>query len=231
MRCAHRLGPGQVLRRGIVSRADFATLEAPQFWAGESPPAFAPTGQENRMNLASLCTRPVVTVPRSATLQEAAAQMREHHIGALVVTEPRSEGDQVCGVITDRDLAIDMLARGIDAAKAPVSELLDGRLFGAAGDADVSEAIARMQEHGVRRLLIHDDAGELIGVVSFDDLLQACAEQLSGLVQVLGKEIERERQERQALTAPPRPAVLRVPASGTAGWGQSLQPSWGSPRA
>lgn len=171
------------------------------------------------MDLATLCTRRVVTVERAASLQQAAALMREHHVGALVVTEGSAEGQRVCGVVTDRDLAIEVLARGLDGVRAQVGQLLDGRMISAPAAADPGEAIVIMKAEGVRRLLVRDDDGNLIGLVSFDDLLQACIEPLTGLAQVVRKGIERETIERQALTTPPRATLLRVPATGTAGWG------------
>ena len=171
------------------------------------------------MQLGSLCKKPIITVGRSATLQQAAALMREHHVGSLVVTEAQDEGERVCGVLTDRDLAIEVLARGLDGARSQVGQLPDGMLISAPMQADIDDAIVLMQTHGVRRLLVRDDSGNLVGLVSFDDLLQACAGQLNGLASVLRKGIERETTERQALAAPPRAAPLRVPSTGTAGWG------------
>ena len=172
------------------------------------------------MNLASLCKRRIVTVERSASLQQAALLMREHHVGSLVVTEAQDEGQRVCGLITDRDLAIEVLARGFDGTRTTVAQLPGGQLVSAPMQADIGEAIALMQAHGVRRLLVRDDSGNLVGLVSFDDLLQACAAQVNGLAELMRKGIERETAERQALSTPPRPAMLRVPATGTAGWGQ-----------
>jgi CBS domain-containing protein len=173
------------------------------------------------MDLASLCKRRIVTVNRSASLQQAAALMREHHVGSLVVTESQDEGHRVCGLVTDRDLVIEVLARGLDAAHTPVGQLPEGKLVSAPMQADIDDAIALMQAHGVRRLLVRDDSGNLVGLVSFDDLLQSCGERLGALAEVVRKGIERETAERQALTTPPRPAMLRVPPMGTAGWGLS----------
>jgi CBS domain-containing protein len=174
------------------------------------------------MPLGSICTRELVTVDRNATLQEAARLMREHHVGAVVVTQNLDAALHVAGIITDRDLAIEVLARGVDGASVAVGALLgNGPLHSVPEDAELGEAIALMQASGVRRLLVHEAGGHLVGIVSFDDVLQACASQLAGLAGVLRKGIEHEMAQRARLTAPPRPAV-RVPAMGTAGWQRSL---------
>jgi CBS domain-containing protein len=169
------------------------------------------------MNIGSIAKRHIVTIDGSSSLQQAALLMREHHVGALVITEASAEGPHVTGIVTDRDLAIEVLAQGIDASKARVGGLVRDRLVSAPEGADLGEAVALMRNAGVRRLLVHGAEGQLVGLVSFDDLLQACAAPLAGLAEVLRKGMEREVAERGAIAAPSRP-VLRVPPMGTAGW-------------
>lgn len=169
------------------------------------------------MNVAELCSRHVITVDAQASLQQAALLMREHHVGALVVIRRDEAGPHVQGVVTDRDLAIEVLARGTDAEQPAVAELAHGPLASVSEDADLAEAIERMQGAGVRRLLVHDAQGQLTGLLSFDDVLPACVTPLAGLAEVLRRGLAREVSERSAVAAPPRPPV-RVPAMGTAGW-------------
>lgn len=175
------------------------------------------------MDMGSICTREVVAIDRGATLQAAAQMMREHHVGSLVVTREGEEGLQVAGIVTDRDLAIQVLASGIDGALMTVGALVgEAPLVIVAEATLLAEAISVMRERGVRRLLVRNDEGQLAGIVSFDDVFEACAAQIAGLSQVLRKGIERESAERSKLTRPP-PPVLRVPAVGTVGWqGESL---------
>jgi CBS domain-containing protein len=171
------------------------------------------------MNIGSICKRHLVTVDARQSLQQAATLMREHHVGALVVVETDGEGPdpRVAGLVTDRDLAIEVLARGGDASQVPTGRLVQSRPVSVPEDADIADAVAAMQAHGVRRVLVHDARGMLVGLVSFDDLLPACVAPLAGLTDTLRKGLERETAERGAIAAPTRPA-LRVPAVGTAGW-------------
>ncbi|MGA1317034.1 MAG: peptidogalycan biosysnthesis protein, partial [Rubrivivax sp.] len=67
------------------------------------------------------------------------------------------------------------------------------------------------------RLLVRDDQGHLAGIVSFDDLLDACAQQLSGLADVMRKGLQREATER-AMASTPQTLTLQIPALGTAAW-------------
>jgi CBS domain-containing protein len=178
------------------------------------------------MKLHALCQRPLVTIDADQPLQRAAQLMREQHVGALVIVHGDGPASQVVGVVTDRDLAIEVLARGGDVAQVPVGRLAGGTLVSAPSDTELPDGIARMQAAGVRRLLLTDAEGLLVGLVSFDDLLQACVAPLTGLAEVLRRGLEREAADRGALAAPVRPRV-HVPAMGTAGWtlnaeGQSM---------
>jgi CBS-domain-containing membrane protein len=171
------------------------------------------------MTIASICTRTVVTVDAASTLTEAARRMREHHVGALVVTQTAPQGTAVVGVVTDRDLAVEVLARGAGGSSAHVGSLVRGPLVAVSEDAGLADAVAQMQQHGVRRLLVSGAQGQLVGIVSLDDLLGAYASQLASLAQVVQAGLAREVQERATVAAPPVPP-LRVPAMGTAGWTQ-----------
>lgn len=167
------------------------------------------------MSLGKLCRRPVVTVDRAAGVREAAALMREQHVGALVVVGPSPDGPQVHGIVTDRDLVIAVLACGAGDDDIAVGDLASEPAARVQASQDMGQAIAVMAEAGVRRLLVTDEQHRLLGLVSMDDLLTACVEQLAGLVQALRHGMA---QEAAAVAGRADPTV-RVPAIGTAGWG------------
>lgn len=172
------------------------------------------------MKIASLCTRRVVTVDGQATLVQAAALMREHHVGALVVTTQAEQGVGVLGVVTDRDLVVEALARGLDPSASRAAELASEALVAVGEEAEAATAVAEMQRAGVRRLLVTDADGRLVGLLSLDDLLRGFADDLASLAGVIRAGIDRE--VRQMPPLPPLPTnLLRIPAVGTAGWGLS----------
>jgi CBS-domain-containing membrane protein len=102
-----------------------------------------------------------------------------------------------------------------------IGELASDRIVSVSEEDDLSSAIAVMQEGGVRRLLVTNAEQQLVGVVSLDDLMDACAAEMAGLAKVIRNGIEREVIESSNLP-PPAPLVLRVPAMGTAGWGNAM---------
>ena len=161
------------------------------------------------MSIAEICQRHVITIGAVATLREAATLMREHHVGALVVTSEVAGQNQVVGMLTDRDLAIEVLARGLGAEDIRVAQVASRRLVAVPGSAGIGEAVAAMQQAGVRRLLVTEGDGQLAGFVTADDLLDALAGQLGGLAAALRSGIARETSERPAMSPPrPRPAFL-----------------------
>lgn len=170
-------------------------------------------------NIGSVCRRRVVSVDAASSLVDAAVLMREHHVGALVVTTQTDDGACVSGVVTDRDLVIDALARGLDGRAATVGELASQRIASVCEDDDLSDALAVMQDSGVRRLLVTNSDGQLTGILSLDDLMDALAKQMDGLAQVIRSNIVREVADS---STPLPPLQVRIPAVGTAGWGQSI---------
>jgi CBS domain-containing protein len=163
------------------------------------------------MKVAEICTRELVMADREASLQQAAALMREHHVGALLVVANGTEGLQAAGIVTDRDVVIEAVARGLDVAQTPVGRLAEGKLAVVRAESTLDEAIEAMKARGVRRLLVAGEGGAVQGIVTLDDLLDAVAHEVSGLARIARAGIERESAERALLPAqPPRP--IRVPA-------------------
>jgi CBS domain-containing protein len=150
------------------------------------------------MNIASLCTRDVVGILADASLHEAAARMCEEHVGALVVVTG-AEPPQVVGLLTDRDLALEGLGRTGTSDDLRAGHLAKSPPIAVLATASLQEAVAAMEKAGVRRLLVVEEDGGVIGIVAAEDLMAAISEELAGLVRALRSGIEREKGERQVL--------------------------------
>ncbi len=159
------------------------------------------------MNIASICQRRVITIEAGASLREAAASMRENHVGSLVVIDA-VEPSRVAGVVTDRDLAIEVLAGDVDAASMRIGQLVNGSLIAVPGSGTIQDAVTVMEEAGVRRLLVTDEEGRVIGFLSSDDLLDAVAAELGGLARALRSGIARESAERPPFPEPEHAVFL-----------------------
>lgn len=159
------------------------------------------------MDIATVCQRHVVTVTATASLCQAALLMRNQHVGALVVTDS-VETERVLGVVTDRDLAIEVLARDPDGLVRSVGDIASRSLVSVAGTASVQDAVDAMERSGVRRLLVTDHGHDVIGILSADDLVEAIAIELSALAAALRSGVTRERTEHMAAEGEPRVVFL-----------------------
>jgi predicted transcriptional regulator len=146
------------------------------------------------MKVGELCIREVVMAEREETVREAAARLRDMHVGCLVVSEERADGRYPIGIVTDRDLVIAVAAAEVGHARAlRVDDVMTRDLIVARTDEDVHDAVSRMREHGVRRLPIIDRQGRLEGILAFDDLVEWMAEQLGDLAKLIAREQRQER--------------------------------------
>lgn len=174
------------------------------------------------MRIGSLCRRRLITIDRGATLAEAASLMREHRVGALLVTGLTSDGLAVAGILTDRDVVIHALAEGIYTEVVTAGDLAPQPTVSVSEDEDASVALAAMQAHGVRRLLVTDAQQCTVGMLSLEDLLLAYAGEMAVLAGVIRSGIEREASESAAAKSAPLPACLHLPTVGTAAWGAPM---------
>ena len=154
------------------------------------------------MNMQQFCNRSVVSVDQGASLSDAARLMRSHHVGALVVTAEDEEGPRVMGLITDRDLTIEILARDLGSSSVRVGQVAQKNLVAVEGDADFDEALSTMKQHGVRRLLIIEPDGQLLGIISSDDLIDVLASQLGSLADAIKVGLAGEAEHRPSLNIP-----------------------------
>lgn len=111
-------------------------------------------------------TKDPLTVAESAPVSEAARLMRDADIGDVLVT--RDDGT-VCGIVTDRDLAVKVIADGKDPNSVTVEDVCSHRLESLESGDPVEKAVALMRDHAIRRIPVIDD-GNLVGIVSLGDL-------------------------------------------------------------
>ena len=147
------------------------------------------------MRIPEICTTEVVCCRPQASALDAARLMRHKHVGdVVVVSDP--EGDRVpLGVVTDRDLTIEVLGNGRDAAQTTLSDVMRSPVVVATESEDASIVVERMRFHGVRRIPVVDARGTLVGIVTLDDLLRAL---LSDMQTLLASQTKAQRREQSS---------------------------------
>lgn len=122
----------------------------------------------------------VVTVEADDPIVTAMWKMRDHNVGAAIVVE----GKQVKGVVTDRDIAL-RLCGGEATGDSSVSRIMSQPPITIREDQGVFNATQLMAKNQIRRLPIVNKKDELVGIVSFDDMLSLCAGELANLSKVI----------------------------------------------
>ena len=135
------------------------------------------------MNIGNICHRNPVTVRRFDELGKAAQLMREKHVGYLVVVEPdEADGSQrPVGVLTDRDIVITVVARETDPRSLRVGDMMTQQPVTVSASESIERALREMRRIGVRRLPTVGQRGELVGIVSLDDMLDVLAGELQNI--------------------------------------------------
>lgn len=147
------------------------------------------------MTVGECCNRQVVIARRDEHLSEVARRMRDFHVGTLVVVDEHDGRRIPVGVVTDRDLVVRVLsdgARGFDALV--VGNVMTTEPVTAREEDNLWDVLKKMRSFGVRRLPVVNDRGGLEGILSFDDLIDLIAEELSDLSTLVSREQKRERE-------------------------------------
>ena len=138
----------------------------------------------------------VVAVVEPETPAVVVAQlMRQHHIGALVVVDA-TEKTRAVGIVTDRDLVLELMAESLDPALFTAGDIMSVDLVTATPDMDAMDAVQLMKTHRLRRLVIVDDSERLVGIATMEDVLELLARELAGLAAGLAGARDRETFER-----------------------------------
>lgn len=130
------------------------------------------------MSLQRFCRKEIAAVSPTESVFEAAQKMREHHVGAVVVTE---SGKPV-GMLTDRDVVLRVVLEGRNPQATSVQDAMSRTVATARSEEQIDDVVHRMRESRVRRLPIVDHAGRVVGLVSLDDLVVLLSAELGEAV-------------------------------------------------
>ena len=149
------------------------------------------------MAIGEICNREVVYVNRDVTVNAACKLMRHYHVGSLVVVD-EIDGKRVpAGILTDRDIVVEIDATDLDPKVITVGDIMLPELVTVAENQGVLETIEIMRSKGVRRVPIVDGESRLIGIVTIDDLLEVLAGELTDIASIVSREQSHERQARR----------------------------------
>lgn len=140
------------------------------------------------MNIGEVCSREVYIVNAGEPLLQAVYEMRRRNVGCIVVVEQRGTLVVPVGIVTDRDVVRILPEhpagiRGVEVGGVMTPDPLTLR-----EDESIVDGMARLRQRGVRRAPVVAQSGDLVGVVTTDDLLGIVAEQLGSLARLVERQ-------------------------------------------
>lgn len=148
------------------------------------------------MSIGVFCNREVVFATREMSLPEAAQLMRKYHVGDLVVVDEVGGKRVPVGIVTDRDMVIEVIAKSLDANDFTVGDIMSLQVFTVQEKEGVFETIRLMRTKGIRRMPVVNQEGGLAGIVTADDIVDLLAEEMAELAKVAPREQVREAKTR-----------------------------------
>jgi len=149
------------------------------------------------MSISEFCVRDVVCTTRTATIAKAAALMRQYHVGDVLVVDEVDGRRIPVGIVTDRDIVIEVVAAGVDPRLLKVGDLLQRPIVTVTEDRSYGDTIRLMTVNGVRRMPVVDHSGNLVGIISVDDMLRQLAVPLAALAELPDRSRSLEMQTRR----------------------------------
>jgi CBS domain-containing protein len=144
------------------------------------------------MNIGKICNRNVLAADVDTSVLEAARMMRHNHVGSIIVTESEGESAKPVGIITDRDLVVEIMAEEIDPQNVTLGDAMTRNPLSACEDDEPYDVLEAMRNKGVRRIPVVDRDGLLTGVLAVDDILRKLSHEMADLVALIQKEYDTE---------------------------------------
>jgi CBS domain-containing protein len=140
------------------------------------------------MSVGEICNRNVAVVEKERSIQEAAELMRKHHVGDLIVVGYDHNRKIPIGIVTDRDIVVELIAKKIPTDAVTVGDVMSYELVTAMEDDDLLQTLKLMRAKGARRLPVVDSSGSLVGILTVDDIIELLAETLSDVSKLIERQ-------------------------------------------
>jgi CBS domain-containing protein len=140
------------------------------------------------MSIGRICVREVDLAEPDESAYVAAQRMHSRNVGTLMVLDKES---RPVGILTDRDLAIRVVGKGLDPRTTSVRDVMTKAPESVYDDTPIEQAISHMRAGPYRRLPVVDRNGKLLGLVSLDDILDLLSEEFAEIGRLVHNESPR----------------------------------------
>ena len=148
------------------------------------------------MPIGEICNREVVITHKDSSIVEVAKLMRHYHVGDVVVVDSVGDQSVPVGIITDRDIVVEIIAGDVPLGSVTASDVMSYDLITAREQDGIWDTLQRMRSNGIRRMPVVNKKGGLEGILTVDDLLELFSDELMSLAKVTIREQTREKETR-----------------------------------
>ena len=148
------------------------------------------------MSAGEYCNREVIITEARQSIRDAAKLMRQQHVGTVVIVEHSIAGKIPQGMLTDRDIVVELLAQDVDPDAVAIGDVMSTALITVNEETKLLDALRLMRENSVRRLIVVERSGALVGILSLDDVIELIHEQLADVSALISNEVAKERKRR-----------------------------------
>lgn len=139
------------------------------------------------MSLEQFCQKPVVKILSESNIVEACQLMEQNNVGCLIV----EENGKLCGVVTDRDIALRIAGARRDPQETKIKEIMTPDPIRISVKSDLRHLTSLMHTYHVRRVPVIDGSGSTIGIVTLDDLIAMLGGEMSDIGKAISEEFAR----------------------------------------
>ena len=150
------------------------------------------------MKVSQCCKHDVVVASPKDDLAHAAQIMRDKHVGFLIVVEGGGDRRVPIGVVTDRDIVVQVIAREVEPRNLVIGDVMTRAPVYCKETDDMEDVIKRMEGAGIRRMPVVNDRGGLTGVFAIDDAIMMMSKMLVSITGAVRREQRIEREFRAA---------------------------------
>ena len=148
------------------------------------------------MRVGEYCNREVVVIEQDGSITEAARIMREYHVGDVIIVRSQNGKQIPVGILTDRDIALEIVAKSADPEALSVGDAMTYELTTVNEDDDLMHVIEVMRDKGIRRVPVVNLDEVLVGIITVDDLLDLMSEVFIDIVLLVDTQRKREARNR-----------------------------------
>lgn len=148
------------------------------------------------MRVGEFCNREVVIIDQESSVSDAAQVMRQYHVGDVIIVNEQYGKNMPTGILTDRDIALEIVAKGADPESVSVRDAMSFELVTVDEDDDLLRVIELMRDNGIRRVPVVDGDQALVGILTVDDILDVLSEVFVDIVHLVDSQRRREERSR-----------------------------------